>query len=297
MMKFCLGTVQQGMDYGINGKKAPSPEAAAALLETAWRAGIRAFDTAEAYGMAESVIGRFIQRGVDIRSHIQIVTKLKPNCLDGVAAEDYRAVISRRLGASLEKMGVDQIDGYLAHSSRYIFNDDIMRALYSMKETGRIKNAGVSVYSAEEALKAAGSPYVDYIQIPYNIFDRRLDSTDFFERAKKAGKTIFARSCFLQGLLLMAPEDIPDKLEAARPLTAKFRSAIGGVPPYEVCVSQVKKHPGIDYIVVGVRDARQLSMDYAAFNATDSHGALIADLENMFQDIDHAIVMPSLWAK
>jgi hypothetical protein len=77
----------------------------------------------------------------------------------------------------------------------------------------------------------------------------------------------------------------------------KFRSAIGRVPPYTVCVSQVKKHPGIDYIVVGVRDARQLSMDYAAFNAPDSHGALIADLENMFQDIDRAIVMPSLWAK
>ena len=58
--KLILGTVQFGLNYGINntiGKM--SEDKVFELLETAYDLGIRTLDTAEAYGNAHSVISNF----------------------------------------------------------------------------------------------------------------------------------------------------------------------------------------------------------------------------------------------
>lgn len=55
--KLCLGTVQFGLNYGINnfsGK--PSKEAVFKMLDEALEQGITHIDTAVAYGDAESLL-------------------------------------------------------------------------------------------------------------------------------------------------------------------------------------------------------------------------------------------------
>ena len=59
-MELCLGTVQFGMDYGVFNQKKKDPEYCINCLDYATQNGIHAIDTAEAYGIAEEVVGRFM---------------------------------------------------------------------------------------------------------------------------------------------------------------------------------------------------------------------------------------------
>ena len=57
--KLILGTVQLGVDYGINNEIGkPSIADALSILEYAYKKKIRFLDTAEAYGDAQKIIGK-----------------------------------------------------------------------------------------------------------------------------------------------------------------------------------------------------------------------------------------------
>lgn len=60
-MKLCLGTVQFGMDYGVQRTGQPSCVAAVDVLDTAVQNGVTAIDCAAAYGTAENVVGEFLR--------------------------------------------------------------------------------------------------------------------------------------------------------------------------------------------------------------------------------------------
>ena len=42
----------------------------------------------------------------------------------------------------------------------------------------------------------------DVVQCPFNILDRRILNSGYFDKLKKLGKETHARSIFLQGLLI-----------------------------------------------------------------------------------------------
>jgi len=55
MTELCLGTVQFGLNYGIQGNDQPDLSKALDILNTANSAGIYNYDTAATYGTAEDV--------------------------------------------------------------------------------------------------------------------------------------------------------------------------------------------------------------------------------------------------
>src|SRR5687768_14232655 len=58
--KIILGTVQLGLDYGINNSTGkPDSKEAFKILELAYKNGICTLDTANAYGNAEEIIGDY----------------------------------------------------------------------------------------------------------------------------------------------------------------------------------------------------------------------------------------------
>ena len=188
--KICLGTVQLGQHYGINnalGRK-PDRNESFALLQTAIERGIKFFDTASVYGDAENILGEF---GVD-REGINVVSKLRPNL-----PADHELVLDE-IRKSLGTLGLRSLNGCLLHHADDFYRAEIWRGLKLAKDRGLTQHIGVSIYEPDDALNAVRDPDVDYIQIPYNVLDQRLDQTDFFELADKNGVTVFARSAFLQ---------------------------------------------------------------------------------------------------
>jgi aryl-alcohol dehydrogenase-like predicted oxidoreductase len=145
------------------------------LMDAAWELGIRHFDTADAYGggRSEQAIGRWIaSRGV-----VPLLTTKTFNPMAAGADGGLRPErIARQLRSSLDRLGVERVDLYLAHD----FDPDVplremLGALEDASAAGLIRGYGVSNFSASqlEAALAAGEPQA--IQNSYSLLARQDD--------------------------------------------------------------------------------------------------------------------------
>ena len=296
--KLVLGTVQLGLDYGINNPNGkPSKKESLEILNFAYKKGIRIFDTAYAYGNAEEILGEFLKSGATGKK-AKIITKLKPNIFLDYNGEAYD-IIAENLKESLKRIKSSYVDGYLFHTPAYIKEEKLVESLVRLKKQGLVKNIGVSICEKEDAIYAAGLSQIDYIQIPYSIFDQRLDKTDFFKLAKKNGKKIFARSAFLQGLFFMAEEKIPLHLENVK---TYFRKLDRIISKYNLSRQQAAllfslKNEDIDYVVFGVDNIKQLKDDIDIAEKNINCDQCIKELKAGFVNIQKNIIFPSLWKK
>lgn len=293
----CLGTVQFGLDYGINNPNGkPSRQRSLAMLDYAYKRGIRSFDTAAAYGDAEEILGEFI-RTRKPEDEIFITSKLLPNIIPE-NEKDVHGIIKKELKKTLEKLGVQKIYGYYLHTPEYIYNNEIVKALNKCKEEGLVSKIGVSIYEEKDAIFAANLP-VDIIQIPYSFLDQRLNKTDFFEIAKKNKIEVFARSAFLQGLIFMNDEEIPPKLEKARAYLKEFDEIIGkyGLSRQKAALLFSYKNKNIDHVVFGVDNINQLAEDIDMVEENIDFEKCLDELKNKFVNIEKYIIFPSLWKK
>lgn len=296
--KLALGTVQFGLDYGIanpNGK--PAKEKSLEILDFAYENGIRVFDTASAYGDAEEILGEWSQRR-GLGGKTKIITKLKPKVLaEGEGGE--RDIIAANLRESLKHLKMDFVDGYLFHAPEYIRNDKAVAAMVELKKQGLIKNIGVSIYDEADAIFAANLKEIDYIQVPYNLFDQRMDKFGFLRLAKKNGKTIFARSAFLQGLFLMPEDKIPPLLEKAKVYLARMDKIIA-----KCCLTRQEAallfscgNENIDYTVFGVDNISQLREHIKTLERGKNIAECLEELKNSFDDVEKTVMSPNLWKK
>ncbi|MFA5173407.1 MAG: aldo/keto reductase [Candidatus Paceibacterota bacterium] len=296
--KLVLGTVELGLPYGLNNIKGqPSLKESFSILDNALTFGIDTFDTAFAYGAAEDVLGKWI-KSRNLNNKIKIISKLKPYALndypDGVKASD---IIRLEINKSLQRLNIDQLDGYLLHTPQYVYNIHIINGLKKAKSDGLIKKFGVSIYDEAEALYAANMP-VDYIQIPYNIFDQRLNHAGFFNLAKKNNITVFARSPFLQGLLLMPSKKVPPHLNRAKPLLNEFISYLNRchLSPLAATLAFTLKNPNLDFIVFGANTPAEIKeVLFVATNLPPLPNDFFFFMEEKFSQTEKAIVNPSLW--
>ncbi|MEK7531878.1 MAG: aldo/keto reductase [Patescibacteria group bacterium] len=299
--KLVLGTVQLGMKYGLNNTDGqPTKEESFSILDAALAAGITTFDTAYGYGTAEDILGAWISNR-SLSGNVRIISKMNPHVLndypDGTKATD---VVRMELEKSLARLHVESLDGYLFHSPYYIYLRHMVEGLQKVRETGMVKNIGVSIYDEAEALQAVELG-VDYVQVPYNVFDGRLGRTEFFELAKKNKVTVFARSPFLQGLLLMQPDQLPAHLAHLRPHLERFIGIAKRyqMSPVEAALRFVDVKCPADYIVFGVDTTAQLKEDVGIMAVPSStiESIWIAEMREVFKDINHGAVNPSLWSK
>ena len=295
--KLILGTVQLGMDYGINNKRGkPSREESFAILDHAVESGVRLFDTAFAYGDAEDILGEWMSsRG--IRDRVSVISKLKPHAVANIAKSDIGHAVEREVEKSLARLKREHLDGYLLHTPEYIYNESVLSALEFCKKNGLVKNIGVSIYEEADAVYAARSGRVDYIQVPYSVFDQRMDRGDFFAEAKKNGVTVFARSAFLQGLICMETHEIPEHLREARDYLRTFDTirAKYALSRIQAALLFSCEHPGIDHVVFGVDTPAQLDEDIHIAETGVMPDACRSELRNHFHDIPKSIIFPSLW--
>ena len=298
-MKLCLGTVQFGLDYGIRGQKKPSLDDAIKILDYAVHNGIDNIDTAFAYGNAEDVVGEFLNKKTISRDKLFIISKFKPNELDDVKPEDYKKIISENLEKQLKRLHTDYLDSYMFHSSRYAFDEEKLKAMYEVKQEGKIRHCGVSVYYPEEAKICIESPYVYFIQLPSSIFDQRMKKEGIFDFALQNGSTqIHSRSAFIQGLILMNEDEIPVFLSDAKPIIKKIDTLCKKyeISRIKLALLYVKQFNAISHLVFGVDNIEQLKENINIFKENFSTD-ILKEIGKEFENIKADIMMPSLWVK
>src|SRR5690606_23722629 len=84
--------------------------------------------------------------------------------------------------------------------------------LSDLKTEGLCAAVGVSIYAPAEldAIWSDSSGWKpEIIQGPYNVFDRRLETSGWLDRLADSGVRVHTRSAFLQGLLLLPADKRP----------------------------------------------------------------------------------------
>jgi len=142
-------------------------------MDAAWEAGITHFDTADAYGggRSERAIGRWIaSRGVRPRLTTKTFNPMEAGTDHGLKPDR----IVRQLRSSLDRLGVDHVDLYLAHE----YDPDVpmaesIAAFGAAQADGLIGAYGVSNFDAPQlaAALAAGAPAA--IQNGYSLLARQ----------------------------------------------------------------------------------------------------------------------------
>ena len=250
--KIVLGTVQFGLQYGVNSAGRPDEPSVREILSEALRGGITTLDTSSAYGDAEAVLGRCMPPDRPFR----IVSKY-PKGETGVGVM-FRGTLAR--------LGVDTLYGYLLHHFEVYRQDPSVRESFlALKEAGLVQKIGFSLYNPEELETILGrGDRFDLLQVPFNLFDRKF--LPYMEELHRRGVEIHVRSTFLQGLFFMDRDALPEKL---RPLR-KYLLALDdyarqtGLDIAQLALNYNLQQPCIDGVLIGVDNAAQLKANLSA---------------------------------
>ena len=222
-----LGTAQLGFDYGVaNHRGKPSAGEAFAILDAAWDCGVRIFDTASAYGVAEAVIGEWaLARG----NAAQVITKT-PALSEGQGWQHAREALEN----SRNKLKQDCVAGLLLHQAADINRSGIRQWAMKLLSAGAIKGFGVSVYQAEDI---PNDPVISIAQIPLNVFIQNAAQAGPVNRMIAQGGKVFVRSILVQGLVGLPADRLPSHLIDRGPYVKRFQSiaAEAGVSP--ICLA------------------------------------------------------------
>jgi aryl-alcohol dehydrogenase-like predicted oxidoreductase len=293
MNRLVLGTAQLGMVYGIANKTGqPNTAVARDIVKTAWENGIYKFDTAQGYGESEQILGRTLYE-LGISGKVQIITKMHP-AIDHLNKESLKNSVVE----SMDNLKVSNLYGLMLHREEFLdyLEEGLDEVLREFIYDGIANHIGVSVYSPEYAQKALGSDIIDMIQLPANILDRRFFNAGIFQSAIVSAKEIFIRSIFLQGLLLIEPNELRAGMDYAKPVLNDFRrlSEEIGMTRQEMALIYAKYQFPEANIIFGAETAKQVKDNVSIWTLEIPESSLQI-MNQCFTDMDEKIVNPILW--
>lgn len=258
MSKFAIGTVNFGLAYGINSKKNKyiNPKEINKILNYAYSKGINFLDTAYDYGISEKNLGKS-----DILN-FNIITKTRN--FESIDINDEHAkYLLNDFKESLLNLKVDKIYAIMIHNPQDLlkpYSKKLFNELQILKNKNMVKKIGVSVYDNIELQSIIDNYNIDIVQIPLNIIDNRMINSGMLAKLSEKNIEIHARSIFLQGLLLMKKQNIPEKFNYWSPLWKLWHewlndnkiTALQATTRYALSISNLSK------IVIGVETKNQL---------------------------------------
>jgi aryl-alcohol dehydrogenase-like predicted oxidoreductase len=160
-----------------------SEEEAFALMDAAWDLGVRAFDTADAYGggRSETWIGRWLAA----RGHRPVLATKVFNSVTGDPADRglSRQRILRQIEGSLERLGVERVELYLIHApDPGTPLEETLGAFDELVRSGKVGAIGASNVDRaylEEALAISdreGFVRFEWVQNSYSLLERDAEN-------------------------------------------------------------------------------------------------------------------------
>ncbi len=261
-------------------------------VEICIEAGVNLFDTADIYslGKSEEVLGQAL--GVR-RKEIVLATKVFARLEPGT----NKAGLSRRhileaCEASLRRLGTDYIDLYQAHNFDSLAPlDETLRAFDDLIRAGKIRYAGCSNYSGWQLMKALSisdrlgiQRYISQ-QINYSLVARDAEH-ELVPAGLDQRTGIMAWSPLQFGLLSgkfrrgqpkpvdsrLNSLDAPGTIDEERlyRIVDALSEIAGqrGVSISQAALNWVMRKPGVDTVIIGARNERQLRDNLAAASWT-----------------------------
>ncbi len=294
-MKLILGTAQLGLDYGISNQAGAMPlQMAHKILNTAHNAGITTLDTAPHYGNAEARIGQFHQKSPFTFKVISKAPRFDDH--DQISAQQL-ATLESQIKKSLSELSISEIDTLLVHALEDLQKPGGMKLWQHLKNHPQLKKTGVSIYTAEDIDWVLEHLNPDVIQAPFNVLDQRLLKSGHLKALKQRGIETHARSVFLQGLLLMSPEQIRARHPKALESVSQFLTfgQKSKQDPLNAALHFVLQQPLIDQVLVGVQSAAELTTLCDIAQDQPKQNWLATDWDQFYCQ-DPEIIDPRYWS-
>ncbi|OJJ19634.1 hypothetical protein BKI52_21070 [marine bacterium AO1-C] len=284
--KLALGTVQFGLDYGINNPNGQIAfEDALDILKIAHENNIFLLDTATAYGNSESVLGRILMK---IQESFKVVSK--------VPAQVKPGEVKNYLAQSLTNLQQASLYGYLFHSFDDFKNyPSLWDEFVTVRDQGLAKKVGFSVYYPHQVEFLLDQKInFNLIQLPYNLFDQRFEY--LFPTLKQLNVEIHTRSAFLQGLffkdittLTTHFQSIKDKLQCLQTICNQ-----SSIPLAALLLNFVQLQDNIDQIVIGVDTPQHLLDNLISVEFLEKTRNLYYQLKEL-KEVNEQIILPFHW--
>jgi aryl-alcohol dehydrogenase-like predicted oxidoreductase len=163
-----IGSAPEFFGQGIDD------ETSFAIMDTAWARGLRWFDTADAYGggKSEELIGqwRAARKPADLVLTTKVFHSTRGEAGDAGLAPDR---IRRQLTGSLERLGVERLDLYLAHEpDPSVPVAETVATFESLRDEGLIAAWGLSNYDAAGIREALAVAKPALVQNSFSLLER-----------------------------------------------------------------------------------------------------------------------------
>lgn len=303
--RMTLGTVQLGMTYGIaNTSGKPDSQTSREILESAWHGGITCFDTAHMYGESEKVLGDFFATRQEPLQPA-FVTKMHLTGDRNTAEKTLETQMMVAVETSLQKLQIKQIPIMLLHNPGILYEHGktVARFMKKLKEQGVIRSAGVSLdpfsNTFDDIWPVLHEDVYEAVQVPINILDHRLIRNGALSRLYEAGKTIFARSIFLQGLIFLTEKEWIEKLNVADHWLKELQAMaeLEGMSTSQMAVSFVRDMKEISSVVIGAETSLQVKSNLSLMGGPQMSEKSRYELSRKMSDIPDRVVNPLLWTK
>jgi aryl-alcohol dehydrogenase-like predicted oxidoreductase len=287
------------------GKRTPEPEAVR-IMERALARGVDWFDTANAYGESEEILGRFLRSNKDAA---YIATKSGIGSMKGPREGLAAPVLLANVDKSLKRLQIDHIDLYYLHApDRATPIEETIGALEAARKAGKIGAWAVSNFASWRIAaaievcgkQAAARPRVS--QVLYNLLIRQLD-LEYFDYAQQAGIHTTIYNPLAGGLLAGKDTVIPggrfdgNAVYQRRYLTSRLRelaeafarlAADAGIDRVQLAYSWVSNRPAVDSVLLGPATVEQLDagIDGCQRTATDALNKKIDEIYQAFTGTD-----------
>jgi D-threo-aldose 1-dehydrogenase len=266
-----LGTAQLGDLYD-----AMTQDRATAIVDAAWDAGIRYFDTAPHYGLglAEKRLGVALRS----RPRSEYVLSSKVGRLLRIGADgeltrqwDFTEDgIRRSIEESLERLGLDRLDIALLHDPQERLADALdsgLPALVRLRDEGVVDAIGVGTgdMGALRAFATRGELDAMMIAGRYTLLEQPA-LAEVVPAARAAGISVLNVGVFNSGMLAQDHPDPDARYEyaaAPRELLARARrladlAIAAGTTLPQAALAYAARDPLVASVVVGADDAEQI---------------------------------------
>jgi len=295
-----------------------SQDEAIKTVNAAYDAGITLFDMAPLYGNgeAEKVMGLAFPDGYP--DAVLLTTK----CLLGAAnGPDIEGILSRSLHQSLALLKRDYVDIFILHGyvvpdnwqtdipesllskiavTSSTFNDYVIPAFEKLKQSGKIRAWGVTAASTQvtnlDIINAKRRP--DAVQCVSNLLDSAGSMAIAAEKPdpRKIIQQARDRSVGIMGIRAVAAGSLTSAID--RPVAANsreqfdfdraapFRSIAAeiGISPAQLAHQYALSMPGVETLVLGVKNREELAECLAAEAAPDLELSLMQRIDAAVRD-------------
>ena len=246
--KLIIGSANFSKVYGADPIKIKKNELKR-ILNLSKKNHIYEIDTAEAY-----IQNKFPLK--EINKNFKFTTKILPN--ENWVSLKY---CQKKIDYHFKQLNRNKVETLLLHDIKILTKKNGITIFKNIETFKNIyfKKIGVSIYDTKHLNKIITNYSIDVVQFPYNILDKRMINSGWFEKLKKKGIQVHARSVFLQGLLVNKEVYKKKYFQKWEKYFYNWFSWLdkNNISPVDYCMSDLLNY-NFDKIVIGINNYENL---------------------------------------